>query len=280
MGQYFTICRDFQSPQFGYTLHYLTEELLNVTAVNTGTWQSMDVSSSPLHATHELYNVTHQIRIPSGLSRDALAAELHADLPWAENHFRERVNGEPINPGVEWENWPYHSGQKNLHRRNTAGEPDKFDHNYMERYWPKEAGLAQGDDGYPLAHSGIRFAYGDLGDVVNQLVQSPGTRQAYLPVFFPEDTGAVDGQRVPCSLGYHFMMRDDTLLVQYNLRSCDIFRHFRNDIYMTLRLAQWVNGHAQLWTKQIMLTTNIANLHLFVGDVHRQREVLTHVPHI
>jgi hypothetical protein len=68
----------------------------------------------------------------------------------------------------------------------------------MERYWPKYINWAQ-DEEPQDAMFGIRYNYGDLNDVVDLLARSPATRQAVLPVWFPEDTGAVHGERVPCS---------------------------------------------------------------------------------
>jgi thymidylate synthase len=66
------------------------------------------------------------------------------------------------------------------------------------------------------------------------------TRQAYFPIFFPEDTGAVHGGRIPCTLGYHFLLRSGLLHCWYEIRSCDAVRHFRDDLYLATRLVQWV----------------------------------------
>ena len=254
---------------FTHLYFMLGDRLLETPAVNYGTWQSRDISGSDLHSTHELRNVMIQIPVVAE-NNDDLAKILYADLPWVENHFQERVGGLPINPGVEWANWPYHTGQQDLHRTAEGG---KFDHNYMERYWPKFANTH-----HPLPHRGVRFNYGDLDDVVQQLRKDRYTRQAYLPIFFPEDTGATSGQRVPCSLGYHFMIRPDwknrdVLFLSYTLRSCDIFRHFRNDLYMTLRLGEWVTARLTDSVRATVLTTTISSLHLFKGDVHRFEEV-------
>jgi thymidylate synthase len=143
---------------------------------------------------------------------------------------------------------------------------------------------------HPL--EGIRFKYGDLADVVTLLARHPYTRQAYLPVWFPEDTGARDGGgkdiRVPCSLGYHFMIRDGELSCRYYLRSCDLYRHFSNDIYMTARLVQWMCGAVQVEAQNLSefgigdislfppvkpgrLLTVISSLHLFVNDVDKMK---------
>lgn len=89
-------------------------------------------------------------------------------------------------------------------------------------------------DHHPLF--GIHFRYGDYGDVLDLLAEDPYTRQAYLPIFFPEDTGAVHRGRIPCSLGYHFLLRGNKLHCWYEIRSCDAVRHFRDDLYLASRL--------------------------------------------
>src|SRR5690606_3284161 len=157
---------------------------------------------------------------------DIKALELltKADIPWAEDHFQERVSGIPSNPGQTYKYWPYH---KNLD--NSEFKAEVFDHTYQERFWPKHAGGKELHNKI-RDNEGIRFGYGDLDDVINQLKDNPLTRQAYLPIFFPEDTGAKDKQRVPCTLGYYFWIDGDKLYCNYTIRSCDVLRHFRNDV--------------------------------------------------
>jgi thymidylate synthase len=128
----------------------------------------------------------------------------------------------------------------------------------MERYWTPEL-------------KGIRYNYGNLRDVVDLLAKEPLTRQAYLPVWFPEDTGAT-GRRVPCSLGYHFIQRSGFFHIVYYIRSCDFTRHFRDDIYLTYRLWDWVLRELQkehsFWkTVELgMFTMHISSLHMFIND--------------
>jgi len=103
-----------------------------------------------------------------------------------------------------------------------------FTHTYQERFWPDPE------------IQGIRYTYGDLDDLVNLLLIEPMTRQAFIPIFFPEDTGATHGGRIPCTLGYHFMLRNHRLHMWYFIRSCDYVRHFRDDLYLSVRLLLWV----------------------------------------
>lgn len=231
----------------------MVEHLLATPVVHGARWQTLDVSQSDAHATHELLNVTLWYDMPQ--TKSEAQDSILPDLPWAEGHFMERVCGLPINPGHWHAEWPYHAGQVDLHQ--SGG---KYDHNYMERYWASKLV----DD---TTFSGYRFGVGDLDDVVLQLVGDPTTRQAYLPVWFPEDTGATSGQRVPCTLGYHFIVRDGKLHVSYYIRSCEIYRHFTNDVYMTVRLAQWVRDQVDRTMPLGQLTMHVVSLHAFVGDV-------------
>lgn len=256
----------------------IKERFRNAPLVHPPRWQSVDVSKIPNAATYELLNHTLTLDVHTE-NLDILRIEINPNLPWADDHFtQERVGGQPLNPGLQWRNWPWaHSA--NSHRRPGEADP-QFDHSYAERYWPKFAGKTEGGALYSdwprFDHNkGIRFAYGDLDDLVTTLANEPLTRQAYLPVWFPEDLQAcVEKKRVPCSLGYHFIMRDNRLHVVYYLRSCDFVKHFRDDVYLTVRLLLWVLQQCRLaaphepWDMIApgTLTMHMTSLHLFKGD--------------
>ena len=188
----------------------------------------------------------------------AYVADIKPDLPWADDHFAERVSGIPHNPPPSEAWWPHATSNDTF---KTAG--DKFSHTYPERFWPIQAGTKN----FEKPNMGIRFRYGDLNDLIKLLVKEPLTRQAYLPIFFPEDTGAHHGQRIPCTLGYHFIRRGDYLHVVYYIRSCDFVRHFRNDIYLTVRLLLWVLEQTK-WQNVSPGTfvMHVTSLHCFVND--------------
>lgn len=246
--------------------------------VEVPTWQALDVRGAPQERTHELTDYSLSAEIPADVKR--LMAEVQPNLPWAENQFLERVGG-PANTGRTYKEWPWYKGNVETHKGEWG-----FSHTYMDRYWPKRA-VHLLSNGRPSAKLGD--ALGDLSDVVKLLAQEPTTRQAYLPVFFPMDTGAVHGERVPCSLGYLFLMRENKLNITYYIRSCDFYRHFRDDIYMTARLCQWVLSQvvprdvhdndrraldaAHPWAKVMpgRLTMHIGSLHVFEHDLPRLR---------
>lgn len=225
------------------------------------TWQSVDISTRPEMVTREVMNFGFKTQIRSE-DLKILADDIKPNLPWADDHFLERVWGEPLNPGVQWANWPWGNSANKF--RDSDG---KFSHTYMERYWPNQAGI-----GKDSCNVGIRFPYGDLSDVVRLLAREPLTRQAYLPVWFPEDTGVSLRVRVPCSLGYLFMMRHGYLHVTYDIRSCDLIRHFQDDIYLTVRLLLWVLTQLRQqdtrWNdvKPGFFEMRIGSLHCFKND--------------
>jgi thymidylate synthase len=237
--------------------------------VHTERWQSMDISKKPEMATHEVLNFSFQV--PMATDRlEYYQNEIQPNLPWADRHFEmERVSGLPINPGTTWREWPY---ALSADKFRTEGE--QFSHSYAERYWPKHAHMIEGmPEASPM--TGIRYDYGDLLDVVALLKRQPLTRQAILPVWFPEDTGAIKDQRVPCSISYHFIRRFDRLHIVYQLRSCDFVRHFRDDIYLTVRLLLWVLERLReldpaKWEScdPGIFTMHITSLHLFANDYH------------
>lgn len=237
--------------------------------VDTGHWQAL--KDVPHTRTIEMRNVLIEYEIPPTMGE--LLDELRPNYPWCEEEFENRVSGEPLNPHPSVVNWPWYDPNW------AASQGGRYSHTYAERYWPKRASI---DNPAALPHLGIRFPYGDLQDVVQLLIKHPGTRQAYLPVWFPEDTGAVHGERVPCSLGYHWLLREGRLHCNYFIRSCDYLRYLRDDMYLTCRLTQWVRDkfmevsgleHGVTHCKVGDLTMFIGSLHIFEGDMPKMRKL-------
>lgn len=158
----------------------------------------------------------------------------------------------------------------------------------MERLWPKYA--RRTDNGkltrraglrmlppdiveFP-PHMGIAHEYGDLADLVYLIAGEPHTRQAYIPLFHPEDTGISDGGRKVCTLGYHLICRDNRLNIWYPLRSCDLIRHWADDCYLAVRLLLWVLDRCReinpdFWNrvKPGLYSMHATSLHIFATDL-------------
>jgi hypothetical protein len=258
--------------------------------VDAGRWQGVPTLGRPDLITRELLSwgmschtdQRHVYQQDDDLL-PILQDQIQPNLPWADDHFDERVSRVPSNPGEAYDFWPWWRGQYE-ETAHAAADEFKFSHTYQERFWPKKAGDSPWPSEKLRDMHGIRYPYGDLDDVVTMLFKDPYTRQAYLPIFFPEDTGAVHGGRIPCTLGYQFLLRNGKLHLWYFIRSCDYVRHFRDDIYLAARLQLWVieqlvdrelrSDMPQLWVDVDpgYLHMLICSLHYHRGDEHLVRQ--------
>lgn len=278
-------------PNFDAAIRHVDQQMRDASDEVRGTrWQSSDVSKKPEMRMREILNVSFSVALSWNENPKTWADDIAPNMPWAEDHFLERVGGEPLNPGVQWANWPYALSADKFRTEKVHDGPAQFSHTYMERYWPKHANHCPGGETNKhseylgenyFPHQGVRYAYGDLSDVVNHLLDDPLSRQAYLPIWFPEDTGVTHGERVPCTLGYHFIMRKGYLYSTYYIRSCDFVRHFRDDLYLSVRLQLWMlqelrrregeQGRSVFWPDVKMggFTFHCVSMHMFINDWNR-----------
>jgi thymidylate synthase len=188
---------------------------------------------------------------------DDLSKQTSADLPWSEDHFIERISGNS-NPGNEYKNWPYYRKDLDDDRFRCDG---KFSHTYQERFWPNKK-------------EGNRFKMGDWLDIKNRLKNDITTRQAFLSIWHPEDQSNND-VRLPCTIGYWFYVNNNKLDVTYLIRSCDARRHFRNDIYMTQRLAMEMLQNLENTEIELgELSVWIGSFHCFISDIYSLKKIL------
>lgn len=255
-------------PTFNLAINCSAEALLDRGyRVHSHNWQGVDISKKPEAEMFELLNWTFQVPLHGIEMLMHWREDIGPNTPWSDDHFLERIGGEPLNPGEQWKNWPYA-----LSADRFRTEQERFSHTYMERFWPKHAGANfPGSTGIePLR--GIRYEYGDLNDLVEHLAKDPLSRQAYLPIWFPED-GTCPGRK-PCTLGYWFIQRNGYFHMSYPIRSCDIVRHFRDDCYLAVRLLLWILDRLRekdynTWgtVRPGLYTMWIGSLHCFQGDV-------------
>lgn len=234
----------------------------------------------------EVFDNYFRVMIPQ--THDKLLKDCEPDLPWAPDHFDERVSRLATNPGNTFHYWPYY--------REDSYRNGIFSHTYQERFWPNSAKKEgskihsfNGDSILLIENEdlqGIRFPYGDLDDVVEHLYKNPNSRQAYFPIWFPEDTGVIHGGRVPCSIGYLFSYRDGYLHMSYDLRSCDLIRHFKNDVYFACRLGAWFLNELKKkpkinldWSKVQLgiLSFHITSFHIFESDLMELKKRITNL---
>ncbi len=222
----------------------LRDKLVNNGSIlRTTRWQG---TKEPLPMV-ELLHISEKVQMLDNPKE--LSDAVNAKQPWANIHFKERVGGKPMNPDPSHVMWASTTSD-------YMSDDTVFSHTYSERMWSKDL------------HTGIRFEIADLNTLVDVLKNEPDTRQAYLPMFFPEDlTASLQGERVPCSLGWHFIIRNDRMDCMYPMRSCDAMRHLHNDLYFANKLVLWVIEKTKLNVKPGVLHFIATSLHCFEQDI-------------
>lgn len=250
------------------TRHYL---LRNGEVVVTESWQGMKQDKGFFEALNWSFSC------PIPFTNEEMVRQIKPNQEWADAQFEERLGAHPLNPGQSYKIWPMY--KNNAQNDMFRTQEQKFTHTYMERFWPKFAGQFKNDEEMKIpkvaiANRGIRYEYGDFKDLMDLLKKEPNTRQAYLPIWFPEDTGVKHGGRVPCTIGYWFVKRHGALHITYHIRACDYFRHFRDDIYLAMRLAKRVLAILKSevggeWNnvEPGILTMNIGSIHIFGNEI-------------
>lgn len=157
---------------------------------------------------------------------------------WLNNEIEERLHGlagQPLNPGVAWiynaEFW-----QKFI--RNNV-----FSYSYAERFQAQ------------------------LPYIIRELQNKPHTRQAIMTMYDRHQDMLHWGgrDRVPCSISYQFLLREDKLVLIYNQRSCDFVKFFPSDVWLTVNLLLHVAKAIGKEPGQFIHF--LGSLHAFAGDL-------------
>lgn len=203
----------------------------------------------------EFLEILHADMVAPMYSDPIIASgQLGATQPWADLHFKERVGGLPVNPPPSHTMWLKDTDQ---YLSDVA-----FSHSYPERMWQPST-------------PGIRFDTADLDKAVELLRKEPDTRQCYIPIWFPEDLSAAClGERVPCTFGWHFMLRNYELHCFYPMRSCDVVRHLHNDLYFANCLADWLITEAGLDAYPGQMHFSSSSLHCFENDRYALKKLI------
>jgi len=209
------------------------------TRYQTSTVQDRKVETDPAFQTIELFGYTYSLHDATFESLRKMLAHAHCNVDWADAEVAERTIRPPsemsLNPGAAWRMHP------DLWR--PFLREGRFAYTYAERQ-----------------HEQIDY-------VVNELMLRPNTRQAVLTMYDRhQDMMNWGGRdRVPCSLTYQFLHRDDRLHVIYNQRSCDFVNFFPYDVFFTYGLLNAIAYRASL--KPGTITHFIGSLHAFAGDL-------------
>lgn len=203
--------------------------------VRPKTMQDKIIEGNPDYETTELQNYSYTIL-------NAKSSEIpNVTQPWADAEFQERitkqVDGKFINPGEAWKL-----------RNNVWDEflhDGKFGYTYNELIWNND----------------------QFTKIVNRLKEDPDSRQLWISLWDPtRDPDLLGGvSRVPCSLGYAFQVREGKLNMHYVMRSCDFSTHFANDVYLAIKLLEYV---AELTGYEVgNFTHTIFSLHIYKKDL-------------
>lgn len=199
--------------------------------VHTKTYQNKQIEKNPLFDSRELTFYSWTLHNPKSSDITGVTQ------PWADLEFQERISPEDLNPGEAWKSrsevW------------SEFLEDGKMSYTYNMRYHRND----------------------QLNKLIKCLKNDINSRQAYLAMWDPnEDPDKTGGSgRCPCSLGYHFLFRDGKLFMHYMMRSCDLYTHFCNDVYLSIKLQEYVAD--QLGVPVGDFTHTIDSLHAFKKDI-------------
>ena len=210
------------------------------TLVKPKTMQDKNVEGNQEYWTKELQNYSYSLLNPSSLE---ISKFLPVSKEWADMEFEERVlnpknnHGKTVNPGEAYklrkEVW-----EEFLHN-------GKFSYTYNARIWKND----------------------QIETIINRIKEDPDSRQLWLSIWDPGiDPNRIGGVgRVPCSLGYNFQVRNGKLNMHYLMRSSDFSTHFSNDVYLAIKLLEWVSEQVKIPVG--MFSHTMFSLHVYLKDV-------------
>lgn len=210
-------------------------------------YQNVQLSGADMN-TKELIGVNFVINKPWLKKREMLEFIFEDETDkiekYCEQEFKDRINREGLNPGesykIRLDLWQALMSHDNI---------EKFDYTYSER---------------------INFA-NQLDNVIETLKEDEHSRQGMIMIFQPQDTQKTGGNtRIPCSISYQFLIRNNQLFVIYYIRSNDYFKHFVIDVYLTNSIQQYIVEQL----KSTYPKLKCGPLNYFAGSLHAYNEDL------
>jgi len=162
------------------------------------------------------------------------------DLDWCQAEFKERISREECNPG---EAWKLREGVW----KQFMDEKGKHDYTYADRMKSQ------------------------IDPIIAELKRNPDSRQCIIEIHNNKiDLPNIGGKkRMPCSMYMQFMIRKNPdgvkkLNIIYNMRSCDFYCHFKNDIWLACELRDYIAK--EVGVEPGIFTMNISSLHMYKKD--------------
>jgi thymidylate synthase len=168
---------------------------------------------------------------------------------WVDEEFLERIHSSgTINPGIAW------------HLRPEVWEP----------IFSKDA-KSRGDRRFDYTYNERFFEGNQLMRLINALQEDINSRRCVLQVYqWDKDIRGLEKlERVPCSVDYSWLYRDNQLNIFYHMRSCDFYEHFINDMNLAGKLNWWVAS--QVGVKAGSLIVYINSLHAYKKDLDERK---------
>jgi thymidylate synthase len=167
---------------------------------------------------------------------------------YCEQEFKDRVSKEELNPGnsykVRLDLWQGFMSK-------TDGE--KFDYTYSDRI--------------------CRDGMDQVVCCIEALKEDIHSRRAMVMIF----DGDLDGPnmkgaetRIPCSISYQFLVRNNRVYCIYYIRSNDYFKHFGIDIYLAAEMIKYITEELKSTYPDI----KTGSLTYFAGSLHAYNEDL------
>lgn len=136
-------------------------------------------------------------------------------IKYCKQEIKDRCCGKPLNPGNSYKI------RADMWTKFLEGGK-KFSYQYAERLWTNN----------------------QFETVIDILKKDSGTRQAVLSIWDPNKDMVASklggGNRIPCSLFYQFMVRNNRLHLIYTMRSNDFLGHHVIDLYCATGLMEYV----------------------------------------
>ena len=198
--------------------------------VKTKTMQDINIEDNCDFLTKEIQ--AYSFCILNDFDKDEIVKE---NLEWCKAEFRERTSNYPLNPGVAWKL------REKVWKEFITG--NKFGYTYSERMNKQ------------------------VNDAIGLLKRDLNSRQCVIQVYDKniDNNNRMGKVRIPCSIFYQLMFRNNALDIIYVMRSCDRFTHFANDIWLACELKSYIAD--KIGVKSGKFFMFISSLHGYKKDM-------------
>ena len=131
----------------------------------------------------------------------------------------------------------------------------------------------QDDEKFDYTYSQRINNYNQLDKSISALKEDIHSRRAIVSIWNPIDALNADGfnTRIPCSISYQFLIRNNKLMVIYYIRSNDYFKHFAIDIWLTNAIQDYIVGEL----KEMYPDLKSGSLNYYAGSLHAYNKDLS-----